>query len=149
MKKNGFTLTELLGVITVLGLIALIVFPNVNKSIKNSKKKLYDQQVSLIEKNARRWGVEHSDLLPNSGSIYYLNLEELITGGYISQKTVKDPRDNSAMGGCVVIIFNDDYNQYEYTYDEACGTGVINPPTSKDDIITDNPDAITDSDGND
>lgn len=118
MKKKGFTLTEVLGVIVILGLIALIVFPNVSKSIKNSRKKLYEQQVDLIEKNARRWGVEHSDLLPESG-IYYLELSELVSGGYVTQKELKDPRDESPMGGCVWVGFDPDYNQYQYTYVES------------------------------
>ena len=85
MKKRGFTLTEVLGVIVILGLIALIIFPNINKSIKNSKQKLYNQQITLIEENARKWGVEHTAELPDSGS-YYLELNDLVLGGYISQK---------------------------------------------------------------
>lgn len=120
-RRNGFTLAELLGVITVLGLIAFIVFPNVNKAMKNSKTKLYNQQISLIETNAKRWGVEHTELLPDSG-VYYLSLDELIKGGYVSQKEVKDPRNNNPMTGCVAIMFNSEYNQYVYTYEEACGS---------------------------
>lgn len=118
MKKRGFTLTEILGVIVILGLIALIVFPNVSKSIRNSKKKLYDQQVELIENNARRWGVEHSNLLPSSGA-YYLELSELVSGGYVTQKEIKDPRDETIMNGCVIIGYDTEYSQYEYTYVET------------------------------
>ena len=118
MKRNGFTLTELLGVIIVLGMIALIVFPNINKSIKNSKNKIYQEQVSLIEENARRWGIDHIHLLPDSGS-YYLELNELVTGGYVSKKEIKDPRNESVMNGCVVIAYNNEYNQYEYNYVET------------------------------
>ncbi len=118
MKKKGFTLTELLGVIIILGLIALIIFPNVNKSIRNSKKKLYDRQVGLIEENARKWGVDHASMLPESGA-YYLELTELIKGGYITGKEIKDPRDESTMNGCVVIGYNAVYSQYDYKYTEA------------------------------
>ena len=118
MKKRGFTLTEVLGVIVILGLIALIIFPNVSKSIKNSKEKLYKEQVALIEENARKWGVEHTAQLPDSGS-YYLELNDLVLGGYVSQKELKDPRDESPMEGCVVISYDPSYNQYNYTYTEA------------------------------
>lgn len=115
MKKRGFTLIELLAVIVVLGLIALVVFPNVNKTIKNSKEKLYDQQVSLIEDNARRWGINHANLLPDNG-VYFLALNELVTEGYISQKEIKDPRNDSTMNGCIVIRYDRDYSQYKYEY---------------------------------
>lgn len=118
MKKRGFTLTEVLGVIVILGLIALIIFPNVSKSIKNSKQKLYNEQIALIEENARKWGVEHTAQLPNSGS-YYLELNDLVLGGYISQKELKDPRNNSTMEGCIVISYDPSYNQYKYLYTEA------------------------------
>ncbi|MCI9233964.1 MAG: prepilin-type N-terminal cleavage/methylation domain-containing protein [Bacilli bacterium] len=118
MKKRGFTLTEVLGVIVILGLIALIIFPNVSKSIKNSKQKLYNEQVSLIEENARKWGVEHTAELPDNGS-YYLELNDLVLGGYISQKELKDPRDDSTMEGCIVISYDPSYNQYQYLYTTA------------------------------
>ena len=42
-KKNAFTLAELLGKIIILGIIALIIFPVVNKSVKDSKQKLYEE----------------------------------------------------------------------------------------------------------
>lgn len=38
MDKKAFTLIELMGVIIVLGLIALIAIPTIDKSLKNSKK---------------------------------------------------------------------------------------------------------------
>lgn len=48
MKKNGFTLIELLAAIIVLGIISLIVFPTIDRTIKNQKKKLYDRQVQFV-----------------------------------------------------------------------------------------------------
>ena len=118
MRKRGFTLTEVLGVIVILGLITLIVFPNVNKSIKSSKQKLYDQQIALIEENARKWGVEHTAELPDSGS-YYLELNDLVLGGYVSQAELKDPRNEKPIKGCIVISYDPAYNQYKYLYTEV------------------------------
>ena len=47
MDKRAFTLIELMGVIIVLGLIALIAIPTIDKSIKNSKENLYKVQIKL------------------------------------------------------------------------------------------------------
>lgn len=118
MKKNGFTLVELIGVLIVLGLIALIVFPNIKDVVKESKQKVYDEQVNAIETNAKKWGAEHTSLLPDKGT-YYLNLNELVTGGYLSQSEVKDPRDESIMNGCIIITNNNNFNQYQYEYVES------------------------------
>ena len=38
--KKGFTLAELLGVIVILGLIALLSFPPIVSQIKKSKKEI-------------------------------------------------------------------------------------------------------------
>ena len=37
--KKGFTLVELLAVITILGLLAVIIVPKVTKTIKDSEQK--------------------------------------------------------------------------------------------------------------
>lgn len=41
MKRNGFTLVELLAVIAILGILIIIVLPNVLSSLKESKQKLF------------------------------------------------------------------------------------------------------------
>ena len=41
MKKNGFTLVELLAVIVILGLLSVIIVPKVTESIKNAQEKKF------------------------------------------------------------------------------------------------------------
>ena len=48
MKKNAFTLTEVLGVLIILAFLALLVSPFVSKAVKNNKQKLYDIQIKEI-----------------------------------------------------------------------------------------------------
>ena len=54
MKKEGFTLVELLAVIVIIGIIYLIVFPSVTSFIDKSKEKSYNIQVDLIEKASKK-----------------------------------------------------------------------------------------------
>lgn len=115
--KKGFTLAELLGVIVILGLLALIITPAVTTTINDSKEKSYNKQVDIIETSAREYGLEKTDFLPESGS-KKISLDTLINSGKIQNSSINDPRNNTEMNGCVVVSYNLEYNQYEYKYTE-------------------------------
>ena len=53
MKSRGFTLAELLGVIAILGVIALITVPAINRSLDSGREDLYKTQIEQIKKVAR------------------------------------------------------------------------------------------------
>lgn len=46
MKKNGFTLVELIAVIVILGLIGLIIVPSINSTLKKQREKTFQTSVS-------------------------------------------------------------------------------------------------------
>lgn len=116
---KAFTLVELLAVIIILGLIMGITVPTIDKIISDSRQKTYKEQVSQIESIARNWGVENTNLLPDSGE-YQLTLAKLKEEGLLEDKDLKNPIDNSVMNGCVVIKFDESTNQYVYTYKDTC-----------------------------
>ena len=56
MRKNsGFTLIELLAVIIVLVLLGLIVYPAIEKTIKNTRDDLSKSQVTSIENTRMKY----------------------------------------------------------------------------------------------
>lgn len=117
MKQKGFTLVELLAVIIILGIIALIVVPIVNDTLKEQREKLYEKQINTIEEAVEGWGAVNTDKLPNAGDpTYYIKLEDLVEQGFLKNGDIKDPRTNDIMTGCVSISFDSDYNQYVYDY---------------------------------
>lgn len=65
IKNKGFTMIELLGVITLLGIIAIICIPSVSKLLKNVGNSYY----KAIEKNVKSAGTDYytdnKDLLPD------------------------------------------------------------------------------------
>ncbi|MDE6292230.1 MAG: prepilin-type N-terminal cleavage/methylation domain-containing protein [Bacilli bacterium] len=56
MKKNGFTLVELLVVIVILGLLMAIAIPSALSLAGKVKGKAYDTKIELIEKAAQTFG---------------------------------------------------------------------------------------------
>ena len=82
--KKGFTLAELLGVIAILGIIALIAAPIVNNSINESDEKLYETQLNQMIKGAKSYYAEHLDELPqNNGDTVTITLKKLQDEGYL------------------------------------------------------------------
>lgn len=123
MKKNGFTLVELIAIIIVLGLLAIITVPVVNNTIKNTKYKSYDAQVAMIIEAAKKWGVKNASKLPDGDEMINVKLSELISGGFVENvKSGKliNPIDDTEMAGCVAIKYSSEYNQYEYAYYPNC-----------------------------
>ena len=118
MKRKGFTLAELLAVVTILGILALIVFPTANSAIKKSREKSYEQQIESIIKSAKTWGLENRNSLSNT-SKNYLTIEELQQGGYLGAKDTINPITNEKMNGCVIIAYDKEYYQYTYEYTET------------------------------
>ncbi len=94
MKKSGFTLIEILAVIVVLGLVAGIVIPAVDRFIKNSVAKAYDVQIEAIIDGVRNWEVDHPFSLPvNDGDEYTMTLDELKNGNYLKQDIINPKTD--------------------------------------------------------
>ncbi len=128
--KKGFTLAELLGIIVILAVIALIAFPIIASSIRNSRIDSYEANKKIIVEAAKNWAVENSDKLPSVGSnnTTSVTIPDLINSGYITKTDngkLINPIDDTEMTGCVLITYNSAYNQYMYEYSDGCEV----PPT--------------------
>ena len=121
-KKNGFTLTELIGVIVLLGIIALIAVPILNKTIKNSKEKAYNAQVDEIVASAKKWGVTNNQKLPESKyETTVVTVTELIEAGFLEEDNILDPRDDSSLSSsCIKVKYDKSKGEYSYVFDKAC-----------------------------
>ena len=103
MKKNGFTLIEILGVITLLALMSVIVLMVVDNSLKKSKETLSEAQISNIKSAASMWRTDNIEMIPDDG-YYTLTLGELIDLGYIGD--VIDPNSNSSFNRNLIVKVN-------------------------------------------
>ncbi len=123
MKKNAFTLIELLTVIILLAVIATIVFPMIQDSINNSKEKTYKENKEQIIDATKRWSTDYnSTLTTTNGAITYKTIACLKEKGYLAiNKDIKNPVTGTLMTGCVKITYDAANKQYKYEYQDSCG----------------------------
>ncbi len=116
MKKNGFTLLELLGVIVLLGVVALLVATLSNRTLKESKESLYETQKETIISAAKKWTIANNEELPMSEAEgeYRLSVGTLAEDGYIDSNEIIDPKTNKEIDACIIITYNNSKNQYNY-----------------------------------
>ncbi len=121
MKKDifftGFTLVELLGVIIVLGVIALITFPIVDKLIKDSKEQALERIIDNIEEAAYSYSVENDIGFPMNKT--ELSLNKIQQEGYLNT-TIINPITNKELQGCVWYYWDVNIRQYIFEYDMEC-----------------------------
>ena len=102
MNKNGFTLVELLAVITILALIGLITSISVANMVKESKAELSDMQKKSIKLAAQSWGSDNIDELPTGESCIFLTLKDLKDSGFLDSN-ILDPKNKKAISDDIKI----------------------------------------------
>lgn len=129
MKKNGFTLIEIMAVIVLLGLLIAIISPAVTGLIKDSEDTLEEQQINNIVNATKKYMVEHSDLLPDEGLIC-MDINDLVSNGVIENDSIINPKTKEEITGYVVVSYNAEFNQYEYYYSSEYVENVVEPDYS-------------------
>ena len=129
MNKKGFTLVELLAVITIIGILSLIAVPTIEKITKDNKEKIYQTQLNNIILSLKNWASENKEYLPNKeGEELTLTLGSLKSDGYIEYE-LKNPKnnkcfDNSMELKIIKIKENFDYSIELDTIKEADSCGI-------------------------
>lgn len=86
MKNNkGFTLVELLVVMSLLIILALMIYPTVDNYINKGKEGAYTTQIETIKAAAKNWAADNSSELPDNGETIKVRLDELVNSGYMEE----------------------------------------------------------------
>ena len=92
MNNKGFTLMEILGVITLLAILSTLIILSVNKSLKDSKETLYQQQIEEIKAAAGMWRTDNIEIIPDN-DYYIVSLQQLKDEGYIKKDIINPKTD--------------------------------------------------------
>jgi len=127
MKKNAFTLVELLAVIVIIGILSAISIAVYTNSIVESKRTLSDFQKKQLIEAARTYvaintigfnNTFDSMTVGSATSCVALSVKVLTNEGLIG-KNVVDPQDTRTnLDGYIKIVYNSQMSQYEYSYVE-------------------------------
>ena len=112
MKKNGFTLAELLGVIVILAAVALIAFPPIINQIKKSRGDLDEALNSLILTESEQYIEERN--LAKEGK-YCIVLNVLVEDGKLVEPITDSNGNIVSLSSIFYIKYpTDTDNSYEY-----------------------------------
>ena len=128
MDNKGFTLIELMAVITIIAILAILITPGILSIRESVLESSYINKLSQIENAAKEYGTEHItelispvssdyvalDKSPNENCIYR-TINFLINNGYLkvtnsnavsgtNNYTLTDPRDGSSMNNMRICI---------------------------------------------
>lgn len=116
-SKKAFTLVELLAVITIIGVLALIALPTIEKITKENQQKVYQQQLDNIVLSLKSWASDNKEFLPeNENENLTVTLGNLKSEGYI-EYDVKNTLTNKCFDNSMALIITKVKKNYDYSID--------------------------------
>ncbi len=120
-NKKGFTLVEILGVITILSVLALIAIPTIDNIVTKNREKLYDSQIKTIEDGLKTWADANAMYLPEDGDDgLLLSLGILKLAGFVDED-IKNPNTNLCFSNDMMVSIAAVKEGYTYYIDEESG----------------------------
>ncbi|MBR1416367.1 MAG: hypothetical protein IJ572_00925 [Bacilli bacterium] len=113
MKRNGYTVYDILIIIVILGISALIVIPRVSNALKeyDNKDEVYNEIMADYLKLAEMYGNDNKEKIKEESNTV-VSIDDLIKEGYIVSSTeeIIDIRDNYTKMNNIKIklIYNED-----------------------------------------
>jgi len=144
MKKNGFTLVEVLTTITIIGLLLLIAVPSITRILEKSREDSFNKQVGFLLEAGENYFIEK--ILTDPDSIDWqsmtvlgidinyatVTLGTLINSGNI--RMITDPKsgtDCNTSDSFVEVIKHSE-TKYTYSVSGVCENYSYDDTTSKD-----------------
>src|SRR5574344_431145 len=95
-NRRGFTLVEMLGVLIILIMVFMIVFPSLTKVIKDTNEKIDSATVTIIEEATAAYLLEKSDVYPkDNDNTYCITLNDLIENADLTENQISSLDDKT------------------------------------------------------
>ena len=123
MNKKGFTLVELILIITLMAIISVIVIPNILDALSSSKQQKYESLYILVEKNMKLYNDKYSvDLWSNNKTFF--DFCEGSSNCINGINKLKESGSDIVLDDCIINTMTITKNDSKYTYNltMTCGT---------------------------
>jgi len=122
MNKKGFTMVELLAVITILGIIMVFAIPNVSKLIDRSKEDNTESNKKTLLMAGKSYMQANKSKMPKAvGEVTEVTIKELKQSGFLKEDLYNGKKE-SCMQNSTVSVYKVDTNKYNYTANLYCGS---------------------------
>lgn len=120
-RKRAFTLVELIGVVVILGLLMLLVFPNIMKQIRNSQNELDEATLHIIYSSASLYVQDHSnEYMREEGRQYCITIQVLVDGKYLEKGIIDQNKEAVSMEHVVKVHFSHENFEYSVVQSGEC-----------------------------
>ena len=120
LQNNAFTLTELIGVVIILALIALLAFPPILNAIRSTKGKISDASKEILYNAVGLYVSDNINNYPKyNGNKYCVTVNELVKGEYLPT-TVYDSVTGDEIPQDSKIEINIENDIYSYNFNDEC-----------------------------
>ena len=120
MKRKGFTLVELLGIIVILGLLILLALPQISNVVKSSSSKTDAATLDIILDAAKLYVDDNTSKYERSNGVTYcISLEELVNHNYLKSPIKLGDSSNIVSLKSVEVVYNNGFS-YELKETNEC-----------------------------
>lgn len=114
-NRKGFTMVELLAVITILGILAGIGVVSIQRANVKARENFYNTQRSTLTNAATSYLADHKNGYPDYvGQTSNITLKQLRDDKYIGEFTDHSKAPNSCKDNTKVVVLRTDTNKFKY-----------------------------------
>ena len=152
MKKNGFTLVEMLAVVVIMGLLIIVAIPQIQNLVASKRDTIKDTTLQMIYDAADSYTESDTSTFQKmyidnkNFAAYCITVEDLVNAGKIDEESLKDYIDYDAtkkegdegyvsLLKRVIYIKTNPYNEFEYELlnTNNCNENALNNNKNKED----------------
>lgn len=115
-NKNGFTLTELIVTIALIGVVMIIAFPAIGNLKSSNEDKKYEAYAEVLENAAKIYVDSNSDKITTCAKIEYSELKKYI-------KNSRVDKNLNCESSYVIVKRSESYNTFIYHANVKCNNG--------------------------